>query len=351
MSHISVDSPAYERRAWGTSPISLGNVSLTFASHVQDSPRTTASFVGVMDVDKKPRRGSFKPKFHCKVCKGYHLTHLCPGIPKVQRIWSESESSSTPKSDMVSQQSHQPLVDNVVVQVQYLADYTPLLGGEVPSDKVCLISSTKSYGIGGILVYLNVPPPSSRSVSFDWDSVVESRLPSTTPFQIKVSVNSTNIYRCMVDEGSSTSIISSLTWKTLGSPKLLTIDSQLFAYDRRPGESMGVLPQFPITLGGKTIFVDMMVVDLPLDFNMLLGHDFFYAMNVVVSSLFQVMCFPHNGNIVTIYQLASNNHRPTLNLLQNAPWFVPRVQVDSNSPQVNYVALILNVQLLMRRIL
>jgi len=90
----------------------------------------------------------------------------------------------------------------------------------------------------------------------------------------------------MVDEGPFTSIISSLTWKAFGSPKLLTTNNQLLGYDRRPGESMGFLPQLPITLGGNTIFIDMMVVDFPLDFNMLLGHDYVYAMNVVASSLF-----------------------------------------------------------------
>jgi len=90
----------------------------------------------------------------------------------------------------------------------------------------------------------------------------------------------------MVNEGSSASIISSLTWKALGSPKLLVVDNQFLAYDRKPGESMRVLPQFPITLGGKTVLINMMVVDCPLDFNMLLECDFVYAMNVVVSSLF-----------------------------------------------------------------
>jgi len=187
---------------------------------------------------------------------------------------------------MVSHQSHPPLVDNVVAPVQSMADYTPHLGGEVPNKRVYFISSTKSSGIGSIPVSSNVPPPSSRSVSFDWDSLVEPRLPSATPFQIKVRVNSINVYRCMVDEGSSASIISSLTWKALGSPKLFTTQSQLLAYDKRPGESMGVLPQLPITLSGKTILIDMMVVDSPLDFNMLLGHDYVYSMNVVVSSLF-----------------------------------------------------------------
>ena len=83
----------------------------------------------------------------------------------------------------------------------------------------------------------------------------------------------------------------------------------------------------------------MMVVDRPLDFNMLLGRDFSYAMNVVVSSLFRVMYFPHNRNIVTIDKLASNNHPPNLNLLHNNPWYVPSVHVDSTRSRVNYVAL------------
>jgi len=78
---------------------------------------------------------------------------------------------------------------------------------------------------------------------------------------------------------------------------------------------MGVFPQFPITLGENIILINMMVVDRPLDFNMLLGHDYFYAMNDVVSSLFQVMCFTHKGNIVTIDHLAYDNHHPNLNLL------------------------------------
>ena len=98
----------------------------------------------------------------------------------------------------------------------------------------------------------------------------------------------------MVDEGSSASIISSPSWKGLGSPKSLATDSQLLAYERRPGEYMGVLPQMPTTLGGKTILIDMVVVDFPLDFNMLLGCDYVYDMNVVVSSLFRVMYFPCN---------------------------------------------------------
>jgi hypothetical protein len=114
--------------------------------------------------------------------------------------------------------------------------------------------------------------------------------------------------------------------------------SELLDFDRRPSECLGILPQFPIMLGGKTILVDMLVVSGPLDFNMLLGCDYVYAMNVVVSMLFRVMHFPHNGSIVTIDQLSSDNHHPSLTLAQVSPLYVPSVRVDSSPPWVNYVA-------------
>ena len=47
-----------------------------------------------------------------------------------------------------------------------------------------------------------------------------------------------------------------------------------------------------------------MVVQGPLDFNLLLGHDYVYDMKVVVSTLFRVMYFPHDGKILTVDQLS-----------------------------------------------
>ena len=70
---------------------------------------------------------------------------------------------------------------------------------------------------------------------------------------------------------------------------------------------------------------------------MLLGCDYVYAMNVVVSMLFWVMHFPHNGSIVTIDQLAYDNHHPNSTLFQTTPLYVPSIHVDSSPPQLNYV--------------
>jgi len=88
----------------------------------------------------------------------------------------------------------------------------------------------------------------------------------------------------------------------VGSPSLISIDNHILAFNRRPSQPLEILPQFPILLGGKTVCIDVMVLQGPLDFNLLLGRDYFYNMKAVVSSLFRVMHFPHNGNIVTIDQ-------------------------------------------------
>jgi hypothetical protein len=157
-------------------------------------------------------------------------------------------------------------------------------------------------------------------VSFDWNDLVESHLPSSTPFQIKVKVNSMVVYQCIVDEGSSASILSSSAWKDLGSPKLVSTTSELLDFDKIPSECLGILPQLPIMLGGKTFLVNLLVVLGPLDFNMLLGCDYVYAMNVVVSTLFCVMHFPHNGSIVTIDQLSSDNHHPSSDFSSSFPF-------------------------------
>ena len=99
----------------------------------------------------------------------------------------------------------------------------------------------------------------------------------------------------------------------------MTALHKLLDFDRCPSEYLGILPQFPISLGWKTVLVNVIVVQGPLYFNMLLGHDYVYAMNIVVSTLFWVMHFPHNGSIVTIDKLASDNHHPNSTLFHTSP--------------------------------
>jgi hypothetical protein len=58
-----------------------------------------------------------------------------------------------------------------------------------------------------------------------------------------------------------------------------------------------------MTLKGKTVSADIEVVDAPLDYNLLLGRSWFYAMTYVVSIVFCVLQFPHQGKIIIVDQM------------------------------------------------
>jgi hypothetical protein len=49
------------------------------------------------------------------------------------------------------------------------------------------------------------------------------------------------------------------------------------------------------------------VFDTPLDYNLLLGHSWIDSMRAIVSTLFRVVRFPHQGKVVTVDQLAFFN--------------------------------------------
>ena len=95
----------------------------------------------------------------------------------------------------------------------------------------------------------------------------------------------------IIDEGASVSIISSITWKALGSPSLLLEKQNLSGFNKGTSRPLGILPNFPITLRRKIVHLNVMVVQGPLDYNLLLGRDYIYIMGAIVSSLFRVMCF------------------------------------------------------------
>jgi hypothetical protein len=139
------------------------------------------------------------------------------------------------------------------------------------------------------------PPPSNEAIRFDWGVLNGPRLPSHIPFQMTVQVCGRDVPQTLIDEGASISILSSFAWKSLGFPQLVSVTQNLLAFNRRTSQPLGTLPQFPVTLGGKTVFIDVMVVQDPLDFALLLWRDYVYAMKAIVSTLFRVIYFPHNG--------------------------------------------------------
>jgi hypothetical protein len=181
------------------------------------------------------------------------------------------------------------------------------------------------------------PPPSNEAILFYWGVLIVPRLLSHIPFKITVQVCGQDVPQTLIDEGSSISILSSLAWKALGYPQLVSITQTLFYFNRRTNHPLGILPQFPVTLGGKTVFIDVMVVQDPLDFDLLLGRDYVYAMKAIVSTLFHVICFPHDGRMVTIYQLSFVGPDLTINSMNSLNGSY--MQMISPLPQVNYVVL------------
>ena len=82
----------------------------------------------------------------------------------------------------------------------------------------------------------------------------------------------------MLDEGAATCIMSFTCWQALGSPMLVASQIVLKAFDGHVFSPHRILTAFPIELGGKTVTVEVEVVNAPLDYNLLLGRSWFYPM-------------------------------------------------------------------------
>ena len=111
----------------------------------------------------------------------------------------------------------------------------------------------------------------------------------------------------VIDEGANASMMSLSCWKGLGSHELSQSATMLTNFDGRSFQPYGILPSLEVQLGWKTIAIEVKVVDAPLDYNLLLGRNWIYSMQVIASSLFRVVCFSFNGKIVTIDQKSFHN--------------------------------------------
>ena len=79
------------------------------------------------------------------------------------------------------------------------------------------------------------------------------------------------VKRIVIGEGADASVMSLLCWKGLGSPELSKSSTMLTAFDGRSFRTHGILPSLKVHLGGKTVVIEVKVVDVPLDYNLLLG--------------------------------------------------------------------------------
>ena len=83
-------------------------------------------------------------------------------------------------------------------------------------------------------------------------------------FQIIMKVVGKKVFRMVLDEGASTSVLSLTCWKDLGSPELVTSPTTLKAFEGRSFQPHGLISAPVVELGGK-FFIQVEVVDAPLD--------------------------------------------------------------------------------------
>ena len=178
-----------------------------------------------------------------------------------------------------------------------------------PSQKQTLLSK-----IGGIdLTYSNL-------LVFNHTSYVP-QLPAKLAFSIQVNVISHLVHHTIIDEGSSTCIMSLNCWKSLSSPRISQSPTTLKDFNGCTYKPCGIINNLHVELGGKMNF-EVEVIDRPLDYNILLERPWVYAMTTIFSTYFRMISFPHKGVITIINQLsffASSSEVTRSVLLVHAP--------------------------------
>ena len=70
-------------------------------------------------------------------------------------------------------------------------------------------------------------------------------------------------------------------WKALRSLEVVPSNTLLTAFYGMSFFPHGILPDFEIKLAGKAVSIEVEVIDAPLDYNLLLGRSWTYAMSTI----------------------------------------------------------------------
>ena len=115
---------------------------------------------------------------------------------------------------------------------------------------------------------------------------LQPHLPYYVSLLIHIECLNMTIKRTVIDEGAAASVMSLSCWKGLGSPKLSKSATMLTAFNGISFRPHNILPSLKFCLGGKTIAIEVEVVDVALKYNLLLGRNWMYSMKAVSYSLF-----------------------------------------------------------------
>lgn len=123
-------------------------------------------------------------------------------------------------------------------------------------------------------------------------------------FQVQIFSKGKGIHITVINEGASTYIMSASCWLALGSSTLSLLLNSLKAFGGHTFIPKGCLDSYPINLYGKMVTMDIEVVNKKLEYNLLLGRIWMYAMMAIVSTIICLILFPLDGKVVTVDQLS-----------------------------------------------
>lgn len=115
-----------------------------------------------------------------------------------------------------------------------------------------------------------INPYDSSLVTSDLENHVPC-LPHQITFMIHFLTKGKMIHRKVIDECASTCIMSVSCWKAIGSFPLKQSLNTLEAFDGRGSRPYDILMKLAITLEGKTVELDVEVLDAKINYNLLLG--------------------------------------------------------------------------------
>jgi hypothetical protein len=111
---------------------------------------------------------------------------------------------------------------------------------------------------------------SSNLFTMKFDATnVKPHLPYHVSFQIDV-IYENRVKRTFVDEGASKCVMYLSCWKAIDSLEFAPSRTLLTTFGGRSFRPHKIISSFSVQLGGKSIFVEVEVVNAPLDYNLLL---------------------------------------------------------------------------------
>ena len=117
-----------------------------------------------------------------------------------------------------------------------------------------------------------VDPNPSTMIKFE-NVEVHPHFPYHVALLVHVECINNTIKCIVIDEGFAASVMSLACWKVLGFPMLSRSGIMLTHFDGIYFRPHGILPSLEVQFGGKTVSIEVEVVDAPLDYNHLLGHN------------------------------------------------------------------------------